>query len=543
MSPQASRWKQSARTRISRADEPLNFSAQDIPLMKTFDRQCGPPQKIDLEFLGTRPQLASILADAFWIEMASMSHLTRRGRLSHLKAFSTFLDWKTKKGATITKPSDITFELLGSFVKWLIHQRALKQVSAVTVYEAVAQHLRAARRLHPEEFQADFEIPFHGLSRQIGPSDALDPMVFAEIVRAAETRAEIIQAGFAPGDFPKSGRDLIPFMILIAAYTAINAFSLYDLRRNCLEPHPIDNHSVYLTWKKARSSTGTQRQLHLRRTSRTIALINFLLDYTRPLVERATASQREFLFLYEYGYYLNPSIVRVVSMNHWNNHLTSLVSFCEANALPQFSFGQIRPSAASLNHLKNGGNLRKTQVLLGHKDISTTSIYIDKQILKPLYDTSIRAAQEAMLKRITVIPKAATEAISEIPQDVPQKRQRNILNGKFSTGSGRCVDPQNSPQPGQRKGRTCTLFLACLSCRNSLYFLEDLPRVISLANHLRSLKPSMTKKTWETLYSEHLRVLEDEIIGAFSEKEIAAATVLSSEGSEMPVLMNSSLPR
>lgn len=543
MSRQAGRWKQSARPPISGADESLNFSAQDIPLMKTFDRQYGPPQKIDLEFLGTRPQLASILADAFWIETASMTHLTRRGRMSHLKIFSTFLDWKTKKGTTITKPRDITFELLGAFVKWLIHERALRQVSAVTVYQAVAQHLRAARRLHPEEFKADFEIPFHGLSRQVGPAEALDPIVFAEIVRAAETRAEIIQDGYAPGDYPRSGRDLIPFMILIAAYTAINAFSLYELRRNCLEPHPIDDHSVYLIWKKARSSTGTQRQLHLKHTSRTIALINFLLEYTRPVVERAPTSQREFLFLYEFRYYLNPNIVRVASMNHWNNHLKSLASFCEANGLPHFSFGQIRPSAASHNHLKNGGNLRKTQLLLGHKDISTTSIYIDKQILKPLYDTSIRAAQEAMLSKITVIPKPTTEAISEIHQEVSHDQRKSILSGEFSTGSGRCIDPRNSPQPGQRKGQTCTLFLACLSCPNSLYFLEDLPRVITLAKHLRSLKLSMTKKTWDALYGAHVRVLEDEIIGAFSDKEIAAATVESSEGAEMQFLMNSSLPR
>ncbi len=541
MSRQAGRWKQNSSNQLREEAGSLTFSAPSIPLTKTFDRQYGPPQKIDLTFLGTRPQLAPILADTFWLELVSMTDLTRRSRMGYLKQFSDYLDWKAKKGIVVTTLSDISFELLESFAKWLIHQKSLSEVSAVCSYQAVAQHLRAARRLHPKAFKADFEIPFHGLSPQNRGSNALDPNVFGEIVRAAEIRAQRIQDSYVPGDFPTSGCDLIPFMILIAAYTAINAFSLYGLRRDCLESHPIDDHSIYVKWKKARSSTGTQRQLHLKRTSRTISLINFVLDYTKPVLERAPPSQRGFLFLYQSNHCLSAG--RIVAMSHFNNHIHPLKVFCERASVPHFSFAQIRPSAATLNHLRNGGNLRKTQLFLGHKDIETTTIYVDKQIQKPVYDASIRAAQETMVSRITVIPVPATEGISELPKSVSRKQRKRILEGKFSTGFGRCIDPCNSPQPGQRKGKICTLFLACLSCPNSLYFLEDLPRVVTLANHLRSLKQSMTKDVWNKLYAEHLRVLEDEIIGAFSDKEIVAATIEASVATEMQLLMNSHLAR
>lgn len=163
MSRQAGRWKQGSPTQNNREAESLTFNAPSIPLTKTFDRPYGPLQRIDLEFLGTRPQIASVLADTFWMQMASTTDFTRRGRVSHLKTFSTFLDWTAKKGPPVTNLSDITFELLGAFVRWLVDQRALKEVSAVAVYQAVTRHLRAARRLHPKEFQADFEIPYHGL--------------------------------------------------------------------------------------------------------------------------------------------------------------------------------------------------------------------------------------------------------------------------------------------------------------------------------------------------------------------------------------------
>lgn len=544
MEKQASRWARRSLNGITEDAQSIDFDSSNIPLSKTFERPYGSPQKIDLEFLNARPQIAPILADTFWVEVAPMSELTRRSRVCCLKTFAAFLDWNAAERHTnVTVLREITFELLGEFAKWLTEERKQNEKSAQGTFNSVAQHLVGARRLHPHEFPLDFEIPSHRfcnakMDRALG---SLAPDVFAEIIRAAEANANAIQEDYSPGNFPTRGLDLIPFMILIAANTAINAFSLYALRRDCLEPHPIDEHGVYLTWKKARSSTGIQKQLHWKRTSQTIALIDFVLEYTKPLIERAAAPFREFLFLYETTQRHHPP--RVVSMYHWNTHLYSLAQFCAANSLQHFSFGQIRPSAATHNHLKNGGNLRKTQMLLGHKYIETTELYINNKTMAPVYNESIRAAQDAMVSRITVIPKPASEAISELVPKLSASRSKSILGGEFSTGVCRCKNPLDSPQPGQRKGHMCTLFLACLTCPNSIYFLEDLPRVIALADHLISLKNSMSKDAWDTLYSQHVRILNEEIIQAFSEEEIANAKLKSSTVTEMHLLVNKNTPR
>jgi integrase len=473
-----------------------------------------------------------------------MSGFTRSSRVSSLKTFSAFLEWNAAERQTnITELREITFELLGDFTRWLIEERKLSERSAQATFRGVARHLIGARRLHPQEFQSDFEIPssgFHNINRN-HDSDRLPPDVFAEIIRAAELNAKAIQDNYNLGDFPTCGLELIPFMILIAANTAMNAFSLYALRRDCLEPHPIDEHGVYLTWKKARCSTGIQRQLHWKRTSQTIALIQFLLEYTKPLIERADVPFQEFLFLYESSMRHHPP--RVNAMCYWNTHVYSLAQFRAVNGLPHFSFGQMRSSAATHNHLKNGGNLRKTQMLLGHKSIETTEVYINNKTVTPLYNQSIRGAQEAMVNRITVIPKPASEAISELVPNLSASRRNSILRGEFSTGICRCKNPLDSPQRGQRKGHMCTLFLACLSCPNAIFFLEDLPGVIALADHLISLKNSMAKDTWEALYSNHVRILNEEIILAFSEQEIANAKLKSSTVTDMHLLVNKNTPR
>jgi hypothetical protein len=51
----------------------------------------------------------------------------------------------------------------------------------------------------------------------------------------------------------------------------------------------------------------------------------------------------------------------------------------------------------------------------------------------------------------------------------------------------------------------------------------------------------MSKQTWDELYSKQLRILDEEIIGAFSEKDIADAKLKSSAITDMSLLMNDNL--
>jgi hypothetical protein len=148
-----------------------------------------------------------------------------------------------------------------------------------------------------------------------------------------------------------------------------------------------------------------------------------------------------------------------------------------------------------------------------------------------------------MLNRITVIASSTRKAVTELSNSLSAEQTDRILKGDFSTGFCNCRDPLNSPQPGQRKGHICTLFLACLSCPNALYFLEDLPRVIALRDHLISIRDTMNKQAWADLYEDSLKILNDDIIGAFSEKQIAEATVKAAGNRSMKLLMAFQWPK
>ena len=504
-----------------------------------FQRPFGRPQTIDLTFLKSRPHMAPALADVFWAEFNLSSPFTRRSRKSALKTFYTFLDDKIEQGEfQVSHLHQVDFNLLREFAAWLVQNRHLTQLSAENVYQAIANLLLTVKRLHPSQLPLDFEIP----SRQFvvphssGASGALEPETFARLLSTAEQLAKTIQANYRSGDFPTSGQSLIPFMILIAAHTAMNAFSLFELRRDCLQPHPVDEEAVYVTWKKARSSRGAQKQLHWKRTSQALRLIHFLQTFTVPLLAKASNPLRELLFLYWGIDYAAGGKERVISMVHASSMTRHLSTFCDENKLPRFAFAQIRPSAATHNHIKNGGNLRKTQMLLGHKDLETTAIYINCKISTDAYNNSIKSAQAAMVKRVLVVPEPKSTAVAKLNNLLPARQRMNILRGEFSTGIGHCKDPLNSPQPGQPKGQLCSLFLGCLTCSNSVFFVDDLPRILALASYLDSLKTSMSKTTWDLLYAEHLRILNEEIIGAFSEKDVAEARLKPLPISEMQLL-------
>ena len=198
---------------------------------------------------------------------------------------------------------------------------------------------------------------------------------------------------------------------------------------------------------------------------------------------------------------------------------------------------QLRPSAATHYYTKTGGKLRKVQLLLGHARISTTEQYIGNALVQKLHNKSIRAVQTALVKRVaTVIPKEAKQALVELADDLSPEQRVKIAGGAYDFGFGKCRNPFDSPQSGQHKGKCCTLFLACLTCPNALFFLEDLPRVIALRDYLLAEKQNMRRGVWEALYQDRIKIIDAEIIGAFSSAQIKEAERLAAVVTGMPIL-------
>jgi hypothetical protein len=105
-----------------------------------------------------------------------------------------------------------------------------------------------------------------------------------------------------------------------------------------------------------------------------------------------------------------------------------------------------------------------------------------------------------MLERVTAVPVERAAGVRRL--NLSRTQARNIVAGRFDTGSGSCRNPYDSPQPGEEKGRPCTSFHACFRCPNGLWFLEDLPQVIAARNRFVSFRADMKPADWEAVYGE-----------------------------------------
>jgi hypothetical protein len=508
-------------------------------LVKTVESPVG-PFSVDLRFLSGRPKLARVLANSFWITYQSVSLKTTARRTANvLKLFHRFLNYRKRSQPDIEAPKQLSTDLLKEFAVWLVAKHRLKRKSAAGIFAACCCFLRRARRLFSEEFDAYFSTPknvFAGADNDRSESRALSRSDFQKILRAAENDIRQIRETHRAGGVPTCPQHLIPFMVIIAARTGINPKALCDLERDCLSPHELDENLFYCTWYKPRAGKP-QRQLHradLRNHSGIVELIQFLRQYTEPLVSMASSLNSKRLFLYfskrasRNGKLLSPSTSPGLLQRDFRR-------FTERHRLPAFTLASIRPTAATQLYLETGGNLRKVQQFLQHAHLRTTVNYVLNSITESFNARAIQKAQEQMIRRVTVVAATRSEGVKGM--NLAKAHARKIVTGQFDTGCGTCRNPYESPQPGEEKDRPCTSFHACFTCPNGLWFLDDLPQVIATRNRLVSLRCDMKADDWDAMYGESVHIIEHEIIAAFQPEQVEIAEMQASAAKQRPIIV------
>lgn len=493
---------------------------ETVTLKMPFRLQGERPQTLDLSFMANRPRVAAVLARVVWAEAPAYAPKSRKALVRSIKIFHDFTESTYPDVADL---SALTREMFREYAVWLTDVRGLTTRAASGVYYLLKGLLKSAKSSYPDAFDPDFEAPkvrFRYDHRRA--TRALSEETIQNILLAAEADVDICMGAYREGDTPENFGQLIPFMLIIGIRTAINPESLYQIRRDCLQPHPIDPAAYYVVWTKRRSKSGVQRQLHYVKPGRrgVIELLKFLSVFTEPLTTQAREPDREMLLLYRYP----QGAGRVAAARCPSTVNRALRAFIKRHKLPPFKIVQLRASVATLLYKKTGGNIRKVRDFLGHAYLETTQLYVAEHLVREIHNRSIRAAQALLIERVTVvIPKKAKKALAELESELSPEQRERIADGTYQTGICRCRNPYDSPLPDQQKGRCCTLFLACLSCPNALFFLEDLPRVIGLRNFLLAEKHTMKKDVWESLYKDRLRIIEEDIIAAFSDAQVAEA--------------------
>lgn len=364
------RWKLAEEETLRKHDlAPL--SAGNAPLVQAFQEAGARSFSVDLTFLSPRSEMARVLANSFWITYQPEARKTTANRTAlTLRLLYRFLDYRAESQSDVHSPMDLSADVLKEFAVWLIAKQGLTRKSAAGIFAACCCFLRRARRLYPGDFGALFSTPknlFAGAVNDRSESRALSLANFRMILQAAESDVRRIRETHRAGEVPTGAQQLIPFMVIIAARTGINPKAVYDLHRDCLSPHELDDHLFYCTWDKPRAGKQ-QRQLHRvdrRNQMGVVELIEFLRQYTEPLAIPADATLRGKLFLYSSqcqslkGKLVAPGATPEAFQRNF-------YEFAERHDLPRFTLANIRPTAATQLYMETGGNLRKVQQFLQH---------------------------------------------------------------------------------------------------------------------------------------------------------------------------------
>jgi hypothetical protein len=320
---------------------------------------------------------------------------------------------------------------------------------------------------------------------------------------------------------------LVPFYLAIAIQTAANPDALRLVERDCLVPHPLDEHRCVIEWAKPRAG-GTvrraqRRSFDRRRQHAAPNLIDKVMMMTAPLVPHALPSEGTHLFLIR-GYgragvraiaeqTLSTGIRRfIVRANkrivEWNfTHPEQPRSL-----LPNFSPVLFRGSVATQHYHEAGGDIRVAQAVLNHVRADTTDLYVRGPETQRLQDETVARLQKLMVAWITGGQSPRNDL-----SDTRSGAAFIALAENANAFGHICTNPLVGAAPGSTPGRMCPQFAACLTCPGLVIPVdaEHLARILQARCQLESARARIDPHRWQLLYAASHRVLTEDILPDF----------------------------
>ncbi|SDO38105.1 Phage integrase family protein [Pseudomonas poae] len=334
---------------------------------------------------------------------------------------------------------------------------------------------------------------------------------------------------------------LAPYVARLAQVTGLNADSLLGLDcEDFEERHRLSNRPCLRYWKER--STGAkeypldifQAEISWLTSSQGREVRKIFADVmalTAQLRAEASPEVATRLFIFRDGSTRGRDQIKALDgagptiLNKMFNHFTKSHGLLTDEGEPlQLTASRLRPSFVS-GLIEKGVSLREIQVLLGHKSMRTTVVYLDRLDLNRMARKVLDEALRDIHKRtVNTEPMAAPRAT---PSDV-------II---FKTPLGGCRNILNPPDFIKKlksyiPGRPCSLYNKCLGCDNRLITKANLPDLFAMRrDYLHAIESSRVLDTpYGAVILENLALLEEILDPKFSDftpEELAEAEQLS----------------
>ena len=334
---------------------------------------------------------------------------------------------------------------------------------------------------------------------------------------------------------------LAPYVARLAQVTGLNADSLLGLDcEDFEERHRLSNRPCLRYWKER--STGAkeypldifQAEISWLTSSQGREVRKIFEDVMALTVQlRAEASPEVAtrLFIYRDGSTRARGQIKALDgsgttiLNKMFNHFTKSHGLLTDKGEPlQLTASRLRPSFVS-ELIERGVSLREIQVLLGHKSMRTTVVYLDRLDLNRMARKVLDEAMRDIHKR----------TMHSEPMAAPRETSSEVII--FKTPLGGCRNILNPPDFIKKlksyiPGRPCSLYNKCLACDNRLITKANLPDLFAMRrDYLHAIESSRVLDTpYGAVILENLALLEEILDPKFSDftpEELGEAEQLS----------------
>ena len=490
-------------------------------------------ERIDLRFLRELDHGAA-LVNGFWSRYGRANYAANT-LTTVVKALTRWAEFCRETKPALAPGAVASDDLLRAFMAWTArrgNRRRNTSIFVSTLIECLAEaaNLESAGSgdtLRHRKSELLLSCGAHG-RRAHTEGKALGDGEWQRLLGAARQDVDAAMREYQPGDEPTSGTALIPFIVMVAAYTGANTTPLLAFPRDAWRPAPVLDGYWSVAWRKDRAKGREQQSLVF--ASRVavgpslIEILDFVRKWTEPLVGRVPKNCRNDLWLHR-------SRRRLARSAAWRPRI-----FLSKHAQPWLQKHELKGtlecirSSAALTLLRSGKTLTHVQHFLQHADLRTTWKYVRSAVLHATFNRVITTTQEGILGQVVPQPRASAAVAIQAPPAV----QETLVSGAWDLGTCACRDPYHSPIPGEITGRLCRSFHACYTCPHAVWFKEHLPLEVWKLRRLESLRGN--DPHWSRKYQTTCEIIRRDILGAFGADDRAWAEREASALDSLPIL-------
>ncbi len=294
--------------------------------------------------------------------------------------------------------------------------------------------------------------------------------------------------------------EIVPMLLVVCTFFALNASLTFKLRKNGSDyafKRLGDVERLHMYPHKERAGLRQRNVLTVTAHSDNPGqILKYLERRTLRLgLMRPDLADRVFS---RFSFEARRAVRLDVSNLCWKS---ALKRFADRHGLPEFTVDQLRPTTLDLVHELSGGNIIAMQAVATHTDAQTTYTYYTS-------DAQIRRNRERLGEMQMQMERWTFTGGKIRPEDRPH----GLGDQGAATPGFTCLDPKDSPIPGEVRGELCTAYGRCPECPlalvdptspRALAYLVMLNERITEA-HMRMADPSAWHLRWAPVQEELL---------------------------------------